>query len=450
MRSWLRTMLCSWICCVLVAGAGALNAEENPLRQFFPYGVYCPGGRPQPGPAGTDEERLAMFEQTCKDLADHNMNCAWINNTPESNLSLWFKAGKKYGVRIIPQGGGLPAFVRPGRIKNKENFDRIVLPYYKKLAETYRDQDALLAWSVMEENQSVPWFYECIADLTRKMSQWDPKHPVISLDNTFPAAWTNAQMVKPKAIVRDLYVFFADGMCGSYGDHGFRSLLGRCCRRAYAAARTCDAVFWHMGQGMQLGNYDGKIRWRMSWRYPTPAEIRWQVWTTIQQGGKGFFYFIYHCHNGNPTDRTQGEWIDGLRDRYNRETEQYRMASDVGQQLKPLMPVLLQLEKAPPQQEVVYWENTPVTGRTFVHRRTGRRFVILVNHDTKHIQPIGIELGYWPRLLGKDQRLFDLRSKRGYNYHTMKLNTLLPGDGTVCFVGTQEEWNEFSREFYSK
>ena len=31
-----------------------------------------------------------------------------------------------------------------------------------------------------------------------------------------------------------------------------------------------------------------------------------------------------------------------------------------------------------------------------------------------------------------------------------KLTTLLPGEGTVYFVGTETEWREFSKTFYGK
>ena len=35
-------------------------------------------------------------------------------------------------------------------------------------------------------------------------------------------------------------------------------------------------------------------------------------------------------------------------------------------------------------------------------------------------------------------------------YETLKLATLLPGDGTVFFVGTAEEWSAFANYFYAE
>jgi len=435
---------------VLMSGAmlGA-SAEDNPLRQFFPYGVYVGGGDPENLPVGSAEERAAMLDRVCKDLADHHMNCAWPNNLNFDMLPMWLEAGEKRGVRIVPQGGGPPAFVRAAWFKDKENFAQRVEPFYQDLAEKYRDNPALLAWSLTEENRPVPWFYEAMADLTRKMEEWDPNHPLITMDNMSSSAWMNAQIIKPKSLTRDLYVFFTDGLNGPYNPIGSRNALTRECKRFRAAAESCDAVFWFIGQGMSIVSY-GQGRNQSVYRYPTPEEIRWQVWATLQQGAKGFLYFYYMGKRGDPGPEQRGEYIEGLRDRNGEETPQYRMAGEVGQQIAPLMPVLLDLDVAPPHQEVIYWENTPVSGQTFVHRKTGQRFVIVVNHDCQSIQPIGIELGYWPRLLAKEESLFDLRSGAKRDYQTLKLATLLPGDGTVYFVGTDEEWQQFAGDFYAQ
>ena len=423
-----------------------VRADDNPLRAFFPYGVYVGGNNPENMPIEDKDELRAMIDRVCLDLANHHMNCAWPNNLSWENLPLWLEAGRRHGVRIVPQGGGPPGFVWPRWFKDKEDFARRVEPFYRELAAKFRDDPALLAWSLTEENAPVPWFYEAIADLTRKMVEWDPDHPMITLDNKEATAWLNAQVVKPKAFARDVYAFFADGLSGPYEPIGFRSLLTHVCGRFREAAHSADAVYWIMGQGMQLVGH-GPGREHMAWRYPTPEEIRWQAWTTIQEGAKGFFYFHYR---GPSTAPERGEFIEGLRDRDGEETAQFRMASEVGRQIGPLMPLLLNLDTAPPHRDVVYWENTPVTGRTFIHRETGQRFLVAVNHDCSQIQRVGIELGYFPRLLDADDRLFDLRNRRSYDYQAIKVTTLLPGDGTIYFVGKEDEWEAFSESFYGQ
>ena len=425
-------------------GADQTGRQENPLRAVFPYGVYVGGNNPESVPISSDAERRAMIDRVCKDLADHHMNCAWPNNLIWDHLPLWLEAGKRHGVRIIPQGGGPPGFVRAQWFKDKADFARRVHPFYKDMAEKYRDHPALLAWCLTEENRITRWFYEAIADLTGKMAEWDPRHPMITLDNLAPTAWVNAQIVRPKALARDVYVFFADGLNGPYEPIGHRSLLTRECIQFRHAAEQIDAVYWIMGQGMRIDGYSPHGRSVPAWRMPTPAEIRWQVWASIQQGAKGFFYFFYRGPS-QPSER--GEFIQGLRDRHGSETPQYRMAAEVGRQLKIYAPVLQNLDVAPPHRSVIYWENSPVSGQTFVHRKTRQRFLIAVNHDCSQIRPVGIELGYFPNMLDKDEALYDLRNGRRYDYQSIKLATLPPGDGAIYFVGTETAWAAFSKTF---
>ena len=209
------------------------------------------------------------------------------------------------------------------------------------------------------------------------------------------------------------------------------------------AAESIDAPYWMIGQGMKLPTMRGGARASETWRYPTPAEIRWQFWSAVQEGATGMFYFIY----SGSSQPEQGYSIEGLRGPNMAETPQFKEAAQLGRTLKQLAPLLLKLGVAPTHQQVEYWENTPVSAQTHVHRETGRRFLSVVNDDCRQIQRIGVELGYWPRMLGKDDRLFDLRSGRKFDNHSIKTATLAPGDGTIYFVGTEEQWKTFSDGF---
>ena len=432
---------------VLLIAAVTANADDNPLRDFFPYGVYIDGNNPlrEPNLDGRDREAVALaIDRACQDLAEHHMNAAWTNNLMRQNIELWLAAGRKHGVRIVPQGEGPPMFLRPASFKDKPDLIKKVGDFYRPLAETHRDDPALLAWSLTEENAYLPWFHEGIGDLVRLMDEWDPNHPGIVMDNQAPGAWMVSQVIKPKALVMDCYPFFADGMSGPVEPIGHRSLWRRQCRRMRHAAESIDAPYWMIGQGIKLTSMRGSGRAVHNWRYPTPAEIRWQFWSAVQEGATGFFYFAYKGH----TQREQGESIEGLRGPNMEETVQFKEAAKLGRTLKLLAPLLLQLDVAPVHQQVEYWENTAVTAQTHVHRQTGQRFMSVVNDDCKNIQRVGIELGYWPRMLGEDDRLFDLRSGRKFDYHSIKTASLLPGDGTIYFVGTEEQWKTFSEEFY--
>ena len=432
---------------VSIVLASLAEAGVTPFGEFFPYGVYVIGYNPD----GTvtdvrdTDSVLASMTRTCSDLAAHNMNCVWANNLSWDLLPLWLEAGAKHDIRVIPQGGG-PGFLRPEMYANKEAMAKHAEPLYEKLAEAHKDDPVLLAWSVTEEAAAVEWFYEGVADLTAKMAKWDPQHPMISIDNRATSAWLNATIVKPKVLCHDVYPFFGDGLNGPYRLMGSQNLFRRNCRLFQEAAHQAGGRFWMMGQGMCEDMYVDGIKAHPLYRYPSPEEIRWQVWSAIQEGAKGFFFYIYESramYENGPVDR-------GLRDIDGSETEQFRMAAEVGSQIEFLMPLLLKLDVAKPHETAVYWDNGPVTGRTHMDRVTGRRFIIAVNNDCRDIRPINIELGYWPRYIKPDEKVFDLRSRRAFDYQTLKVTTLLPGDGTVFLVGTEDDWAEFKEEVLRK
>lgn len=236
-------VVCFLCICALSRSSGqSVQAAEDAcdgdlFEQFFPYGAYVIGYNPD-GTVTDMEDRQAVadsFDRTCRDLAAHNMNCLWANNLVWDLLPLWLEAGRRHGIRIIPQGGG-PGFLRPEKFKNKEAMLTHAEPLYRELATRYRGHEALLAWSVTEEAGVSEWFYEGLAELTAKMAAWDSCHPMISLDNRATSAWMNATTVKPRALCNDVYVFFADGLNGPYRPTGHEDLLRRNCRLFREAA----------------------------------------------------------------------------------------------------------------------------------------------------------------------------------------------------------------------
>lgn len=424
-----------------VALAARAQSSENPLRGVFPYGVYIAGNNPD----GTvrdirDIEQVrAAIERACKDIAAHNMNAVWPNNLLEQHLPAWLEAGRKNGIRVVPQSGGPPTFVRAQFYKDKQDLVAQVSGAYRKLIDRHGSDTALLAWSLGEESNPLDWVYEGAAEVVRLMAEWDPEHPAIMQDNKTTSAALSARIVKPKAMILGCYPYFANPESGPVTATGSRSYWTRQCTRIAHTAASIDAPFWMMGQGMQLWHMRGEKPPLKIWRWPTPAEIRWQVWSAIQHGAKGFFFFVYHGPWRQPGS-PGGESMDGLRDHESNETPQFRAAAETGALMQQLAATILTLDVASVGKQVEYWENTAVSARTHVQRETGRRFLSAVNNDWETPQQVGVDLGYWPGLLRKDEQLFDLRSGRVYD----KTAILAPGDGTLYFVGTETDWNTFA------
>ena len=424
--------------------ARALTKSNNPLLEEFPYGAYIGNStNPYHDPTlnGDPQRTREAILRVCKDLSEHNMNAAWANNMSEAVLPYWLEAGKKHGVRIVIQFGGPPLFVRRSDYKNKDDMLGKVGPLYEKLTTRTKDSEALLAYSLTEEERPVTWLYDGLGELIQRIEQWDPKHPAIVMDNKLSSLSMNAKLAKPKAMVMDVYAFWNDGANGPATPLATRSFWTRQCRRARQAADSVGAPFWMIGQGHEDAAGNGQPI--LGSRRMTGAETRWQFWSAIQEGVKGFFYYLY-CMN--PKSLHGGHY--GLRYGPNEETEQYRVAAELGHSLKLLAPLLLRIDVAPYDQDVVYWENTPVSAQTHIDFETGQRFMSVVNNDIENVQRVGIEMAIYPLMVTPEERMYDLRSKRMFDYHSIKWMTLQPGEGTIFFVGTPETWEVFSKTFY--
>ena len=418
-----------------------LTADDNPLRDFFPYGVYIGGNNPD-GTVGDIQDVDAVrqaIERACSDLAAHHMNAVWPNNLLEEHLPAWLEIGRKYGLRAVPQSGGPPTFIRGSFYEDKEDLVGQASAAYERLTKRHGHDGALLAWSLGEESKPLTWVYEGAAEVTLRIQEWDAAHPAIMLDNSIASAQLNARIVRPKAMAMDCYPFFCNPASGPSTPADIKNYWTRQCAGMRAAADSVDAPFWMMGQGMALKLMRGEEPPLAVWRWPTTAELRWQFWTAVQQGAKGFFYFVYHGPKGRPG--STGESVEGLRDHDLKETPQYRIAAELGQQLEPLAPLLLKLDVAPADRQLERRENAAVSVQTHIHRETGDRFLSVVNNDWLKPQPIDVDLGAWAKLLDEGEALFDLRTGRAYD----EASSMAPGDGTIYFVGTEADWRAFSK-----
>lgn len=434
-------------------------AKNNPLEDFFFYGVYI-GAPTNPlykiKPAKTPERIKEDADFVCKDLAKHNMNAIWVANlNPESAL-IWLKACEENGLRIVLQFGGPPYFFKPGFFKgiSDDNLKSKTMvsqasKAYPELIKKVKNSPALLAYSICEESKPFPWFFKAMAQVCDMIEKNDPKHPAIVLDSKVKSMFVTAEKIKPKLIVRDCYSFFVDGANGPVTSKAINNYWRRMCSSARYAANSIDQPYWMMGQGFAMSYLNGNGKRSETFRYPTPNEMRWQCWSAIQEGCKGLAFFVYHGNKENllKKGKDSGESREGLRSD-GKSTPAFLALAKFGVDLKRLAPLLLTLKVATPDKDIDYWENTAVSAQTHVQRKTGRRFLILVNNDVKNIQRIGLELALSQHMISSEEKLFDLKSGYSYDYFSIKWATLLPGEGSIYFVGTPEEWKKFSSEYY--
>ena len=428
------------------------KAEANPLYAVFPFGMYLVGPNPVSGIEG-DLAKKADF--TCADLKAHNFNAVWANNLDIAGAGdAWLTAGERHGVRIVLQGGGPPGLLRlepadtaPGTVGNGDYLDNTVIPYWAAVASKFRRSPALLAYSLDEEVDPSPLStYRVLARVTRLVEAIDPAHPAIVLYNQVTSAELGAEVVKPKAIASDWYPFFSDPEIGPDTRGGSLSFYVTNQERAYRAARKSGGPFWIMAQGqvtdiLVKGKPDKPV-----YRMPGPNEMRWQVWASLYCGAKGIFFYVYSTGDFErptfPADAAEGTqiyWERGMVDTKGKESAIYREAAQVSREIDPLKPLLLKLDWAEPEDGVVYWiESEYVVGRTFTHRDTGARYLVLFNSDPKEAHPAAVELNRFAKEVAADTRTYDVRARKmlssAWPDKELKELPIGPGDGAVVLI----------------
>ncbi len=450
------------VACVLVQWVGlprAESAQANPLYDFFPFGMYLVGPNPVSGVEGDLAEKVGF---TCADLKEHNFNCIWANNLGfAAHLDTWLQAGKEYGIRVIPQGGGPPDLLRPDyTFENGEYFENTVVPHWANLALKYRDNQTLLAYSLEEECPPHPLSrYRAIDRLTRLTGAIDPSHPMIVMYNQVTSAELAAQMVKPKAIAYDAYPFFSDPENGPDTRGGSLSYYIVNQERMYRAARKSGGPLWMIAQGivtdiLHKGKPDKPL-----YRQPGPNEMRWQVWCSLYCGAKGVFFYVYSTGPFERPEFNEGVdeiyWERGMVDQEGTESSQYREAAQVSREIDPIKPLFLKLDWARPEENVIYWiESEYVLGRTFVHRDTGARYLVLFNSDPNETHPAAVELNRFAEEVAHDTKTYDVRAQKMLSsaWPDKELKELMigPGDGAVVLILDEEDTLDKHKAQYEK
>ncbi|MEE3335458.1 MAG: hypothetical protein VX255_03615 [Candidatus Latescibacterota bacterium] len=411
------------------------------VRDVFPFGVYASGNGPVPTMAAAGASLEDQIDALCRDLRAHNFDTVWINNLSAEFLPLWLAKGREHGIRMVPQGGGMPMYLlNQGWWESRweSAIETQVKPFYEALANEHRHDPSLLAYSIVEEIPPDSPFFPHIADITVRVAHIDPHHPVIVLYNRATSAERAAREIQPEVIGYDCYPFFTNSRSGPVSHHAQRSYYERQIARFSRAAASVDAQLWIMAQSWgRTAASDEADPADRGMRPPTLAEMRYQVWAALFHGARGIFFYAYA--SGAEPNR-QGYYDEHFLDHEGRPLPHYGEAARISRRLDPVKPLLLRLR---PQAdvEVVYWENLEqLHGRTFVHEVTGDRYLMAFNADVERDQPIDIEFGYFPHYLAGTDRFHDVLSGVSYEGRDLRKVVLPSGSGRLFLIGGPEAW----------
>ncbi len=417
------------------------DPRPGSVSDVFPFGVYASGNGPVPTMAAAGASLVDQIDTLCRDLRAHNFDTVWINNLSSEFLPLWLAKGREHGIRMVPQGGGMPMYLlNQGwwEARWESAIETQVKPFYEELAHKHRNDPSLLAYSIVEEIPPDSPFFPHIADITRRVADIDPHHPVIVLYNRATSAERAVREIQPAVIGYDCYPFFTNSRSGPVSHHAQRSYYERQIARFSRAAASIDAQLWIMAQswGRTAASDQADPAYR-GMRPPTRAEMRYQVWAALFHGARGIFFYAY-ASNAQPN--RQGYYDEHFLDYKGQPLPHYDEAARISRRLDPVKPLLLRLR---PQAdvEVVYWENLEqLHGRAFVHELTGDRYLMAFNADVEKEQPIDLEFGYFPHYLAATDHFHDVLSGVSYEGRDLR-NVVLPsGSGRLFLIGGPEAW----------
>lgn len=230
------------------------------------------------------------------------------------------------------------------------------------VVQDYGQHPALWGYYLTDE-PSVAHFPN-LAKLTRAFLERDPRHvPYINLFPNYAEAdqlgtpdyrayvRTFVETVRPPVLSYDHYALLEDGDRPEY----FENL-----EIIRAEALRAGIPFWNIILAAALLQY----------RDPTPADLRYQVYTTLAYGGKGLSYFTYWTIDLE-------NFRHGIISMYGQRTDKFATVQQLNLEMQHLGPHLLGLTST----AVGHWPAAPqgarrVSGEGLVAELDGGQFVV--------------------------------------------------------------------------
>ncbi len=439
---------------VITAGLAIFAFKSAPtaivrVEDFFPYGVYIGGGTwfdlEQTARDGGFSSVAAYLENLNSLIEKGGFNVVWPNNLPADNeyeqvLRVWLDSAGRHGIKVIPQGGVFPGGTEEiyRSVDNWPNLvNQSINPFYGQMVPKFRDDPSLLLWSIGEEppaEENDRPIYEAIKSVADFVATMDNDHPA-----TFLYHWTDgvimaAQIVRPRIMISNIGAFSdSPGLVTWTQNTIYYSLE---IEKRFQEARAIGVPFWVMGSASEVDEYENGVL-LVDRRMQRPSEIRWQFWSAIFHGAKGYFYFVFRDLDLAPG--YNGEYIRGMVDTYNRPRDMFDAAENLGKETRALWSLLPRLDADqllynysdysiyPTESYQEYWENLPkVRWRSFTSRDSGGKYWMAVNFDLDNSRFVAPPPG-----LSSSARLKNVVSGAIYDYSGISGISLSPGSGVL-------------------
>jgi hypothetical protein len=277
---------------VMAAVPETASTEAPPV----PLGVYWPGEftfRDQQIP----KLRWKKIEATLDLLASNHVNAVWLTHVNAEEGADFARRAANRGIYLVASLGEL-AGENPAARQGGGALMESVL-------KNWGDAPKPIAWGLGDEPRA-----EYMAEMASYSEPWKKaKQPVttVVMSGDIP---TCGAVMKPTFLCTDVYPFFSAGNPNGPGDYAASTTYFLDSGRS--AQRWSEGDWWMMGQifsevwGPRDIDKDGNVVYLPGggphWRMPTPAEVRWQTWSSIACGARGVFYFSLFFNAGAATN----------------------------------------------------------------------------------------------------------------------------------------------------
>jgi hypothetical protein len=422
----------------------SLRAADAPsLVGSFPLGVYWPWERTEGLAKRNGLEKWAFVERRLDDLKTQGFDAVWAVNLGIPDLPGLAQRMAARGMKLVPALAELHY-----NVDWRRNNWTYLEKESKRALEAAGDCPAILAWALCDEpGRDIVVEMETFR---RKFAEWGARQPAVVV-TMWPDSPTYAEQAGFGAVCTDVYPFFsARNPNGPNTPAGSRAWYRRHAGIAAQAATKAGRTPWIMPQCFVEiwgpWKYDERLAAVMlpgailHWRQPTLGETRWQVWSAVGAGVRGFFWYVYlpppadqpeaKPYSGPaflPTlavkEATPVHAPGGLLRADGSATPECLAVAEAFVALKPLVPLLRGAVPADPPLGKV---SPPGWIGGLTNPELKRTLAVVVNDDTDREQTLQVSLLKPCNV--RDLRTGQLLRRAADNTVAVKLG---PGDGTV-------------------
>lgn len=266
------------------------------LADSFPLGVYWPWERTAGLAQRNGLDKWQFVERCLDDLKRQGFDAVWAVNLGISDLPGLAQRLAARGMKLVPALGELHY-----NLAWRRNNWAYLEKESKRAIAAAGNSPAILAWALCDEPRRD--LVDEMETFRQKFAAWGAKQPAVVV-TMWPDSPAYAEKAGFDVVCTDIYPFFSAGNPNGPNTPAVsRSWFRRQAQATVQAAHKAGRTPWIMPQCFVdvwgPWKYDEHLNALMlpgsvlHWRQPTVGEIRWQVWSAIGSGMRGFFWYVY-------------------------------------------------------------------------------------------------------------------------------------------------------------